>query len=177
MKVLLWLCLALTLWSTRAYSSQPISLDAGDGVSVVVPASPELHAVGTSVPGYRRYIEDREAPNRRLLEVFLTKEDLKSVASGNSPSRERMLTMELMHSGATVRANSQQFDTAVASVRAMNQASVDKSFEASLKSLEDLYRSRGLTPDVRPTRPEFLGQIFNGPGAVAVEERMTAEKE
>lgn len=78
MKALFWLCLALTLWSTRAYSSQPISLDAGDGVSVVVPASPELYALGMSVPGYRKYIEDREAPNRRLLDVFLTMEDLKS---------------------------------------------------------------------------------------------------
>lgn len=88
-----------------------------------------------------------------------------------------MLTMELMHSGANVHANSEQFDTAVASVRAMNQASVDESFEASLKSLEDLYRSRGVKPDVRPAKLEFLGQIFNGPRAVAIAERLTAEKE
>jgi len=176
MKVLLWACLALTLCSTQAHSSEPITLSVGDGRNVAVPALPGFYALGTSVPGYRKYIEDREAPNRQLLEVFLTKNDFESVAAGNSPSRERTLTMELMQSGAQVRVSQEQFDAAAASVRAMNQASVDTAFEASLKALTDQMRSRGIEPDVRPSKPKFLGKIRNEADAVAVAERLTTTK-
>lgn len=176
MRALLWVCLVLSLWSAQVHSSQSVAMNVGDGRSVIVPAPPGLYALGASVPGYRKYIEDREAPNRQLLEVFLTKNDLGDVVAGNSPSRERMLTVEIMHSGTSVRASAQQFESATASVRAMDQTSVDKAYEAALKSLRDLYRARGISSTARPTRPVFLGQIVNEPEAVAVAERLTVEK-
>jgi hypothetical protein len=173
-KYLCTLLFALTFWPVSSVAQGSVSVNVGGGEHIQAPVPDGYGALGSSDPGFRDYMERTQAPRHRFLEAFLTPSDFAAARSGHSPSRERMVSLDLVEGRGGDLWTEEDFKKAVGSIRSTNQATTEGVTEASRKFFSSIAKLG--TGVIAAKSPQFLGLIIDQPRAVGVMEGMAIEK-